>query len=676
MRHVYQVGDKILHEAFGEGLVVDVRRRPFYDILEIAFSDGVRKITSIHPQIQPGEVNGAPAGKRKPKAAPPDESAPGKKPRSRRGRAAPAEVETTVAELDLPEPRVNFRNDDVIQLNEQSLAWLENATLDGDARDYALRLRAETLSLNRGFERLISLESIRGVQRYQYQVRACLKILRDMKGRALLADEVGLGKTIEAGIVLKEYVLRGLVRRCVILAPVSLVTQWQEEMYQKFDLEFAVYGKDADWDADFLIASLDTAKTHKNREIILDQNYDAVIVDEAHRLRNHQTLGWKFIDALSVKHILLLTATPVQNDLRELFNLVTLLKPGALGTYREFRRAFMVRGDKRLPKNTRELSRLLNKVMIRTTRSSTAIKFPERQVETVSFALSNEERELYDGVSDFIVDTAKVTEEKTYQKWHFILMLLQKEIGSSTFAAARTLKKCLDTGRLGEDVTRLRHLVDLATSIRENSKLQGLERVLKERNGERIIVFTQFLDTLAYIQRSLEARGVSCVAFHGGLSPAEKETAIDRFRRKTQVLVSSEAGGEGRNLQFCRNLVNYDLPWNPMRVEQRIGRVHRLGQKRDVYIYNFTTDDTVESYVLELLVKKIRMFELVIGEMDMILGSLEEQGGFENRIFQIWSSTRNRKLIRSKFEEYGEELAGARNRYEKVKGLDRAIFDG
>ena len=425
-----------------------------------------------------------------------------------------------------------------------------------------------------------------------------------MNGRALLADEVGLGKTIEAGIALKEYVLRGLIRRCLILAPVSLVTQWQEEMYQKFDLDFEVYGKDADWDSDFLIASLDTAKTQKNRDIILEQNYDAVIVDEAHRLRNHQTLGWKFIDAISVKHILLLTATPVQNDLRELFNLVTLLKPGALGTYREFRRAFMVRGDKRLPKNTRELSRLLNKVMIRTTRSSTSIKFPERHVETVSFTLSGRERELYDGVSDFIVDTARAAEDKVYQKWHFILMLLQKEIGSSTFAAAKTLRRCLENRRLGDDVERLKGLLDLADGIQANSKFQGIERVLNERKGERVIVFTQFLDTLAYLKRALDERGVSCAVFHGGLNPAEKELAIERFRRNAQVLISSEAGGEGRNLQFCRTLVNYDLPWNPMRVEQRIGRVHRLGQKRDVYIYNFTTDDTVESYVLELLVRK------------------------------------------------------------------------
>lgn len=689
MRHVYEVGDKIIHEGFGEGLVVDVRRRPFYDILEVAFGDGVRKITSIHPQIRPeGGVatetaEATPKRKRKKKTATADGvaangTASAADPDPDRDTPAADDDEYGGAGTPSPDDPSGhvFEDDDVVRLDQRSLARLESPVFDADPTDYALRLLAEHLSLNRGFERLISLESIRGIQRYQYQVRASLKVLREMNGRALLADEVGLGKTIEAGIILKEYVLRGLVRRCLILVPVSLITQWQEEMFQKFDLEFAAYGKDTDWDEDFLIASLDTAKTLKNREVVLGHDYDMVIVDEAHRLRNHQTLGWKFIDALSVKHILLLTATPVQNDLRELFNLVTLLKPGALGTYREFRRAFMVRGDKRLPKNTRELSRLLGKVMIRTTRSSTAIRFPDRHVETVTFALSETERALYDGVSDFIRRITGTGDESLYQKWHFILMVLQKEIGSSSFAARGTLRKVLTDHGSGDDETReLRRLVELADAIDDNAKLRGLDRVMAEREGEKVIIFTQFLETLAYLERSLTARGVKVSVFHGGLSASEKELAIDRFRRQSQVLISTEAGGEGRNLQFCRTIVNYDLPWNPMRVEQRIGRIHRLGQKRDIYIYNFTTDDTVETYVLELLIKKIRMFELVIGEMDMILGSLEEQGAFENRVFQIWASASDDRELRSQFEEYGEELAGARRRYETVKELDADIFD-
>jgi len=679
MRHVYDVGDKIIHEGFGEGLVVDVRRRPFYDILEVAFGDGVRKITSIHPQISPHRKAehrhepGKTPKKRKHAATngalPPSVEAPAAHERN----GAAEHVEAPPAPRPAPE---SFTDADVLRFDESSLDLLDAASVEGSPTAYALRLQAESLSLNRGFERLISVDQIRGIHRYQYQILACLKVLREMKGRALLADEVGLGKTIEAGLILKEYILRGLVRRCLILAPVSLVTQWREEMYQKFDLEFETYTKDTNWSAGFLIASLDTAKSPRNRDTILAQSYDMIIVDEAHRLRNHQTLGWKFIDALCAKHILLLTATPVQNDLRELYNLVTLLKPGALGTYREFRRAFMVRGDKRLPKNTRELSRLLGKVMIRTTRSSTAIRFPSRHVETVTFSLSAGERALYDGISDFIHRMARVSGDKIYQRWHFILMVLQKEIGSSSLAAKSTLKKCLSDRRFGEEAKPLQRLLDLAEGIEHNAKLEGLVNVLEARQGEKVIVFTQFLATLRYLYRSLSARGVRCSLFHGGLSAVEKEVAIDRFRRQAQVLISTEAGGEGRNLQFCRTIVNYDLPWNPMKVEQRIGRVHRLGQKRDIYIYNFTTENTVEAYVLDLLVKKIRMFELVIGEMDMILGSLEEKGTFENRVFQIWSSSRDRQEVATKFEDFGRELAGARKRYEKIKSLDADVFDG
>ncbi len=663
MRQSYRIGKKIIHEVFGEGLIVDVRRRPFYDILEVAFSDGVRKITSIHPQIRPAAQapetpkRGRPRRKGRATAEQPEQPAP-----------EPAEA--------LGDGANAFSDPEIVQLDASSSAVLEGEPGNGDPRDYALRLQAERLSLNRGFERLISLESIHGVTRYQYQFRACLKVLREMGGRALLADEVGLGKTIEAGIILKEFVLRGLVRRCLILVPVNLMTQWHEEMYQKFDLEFDLYARGSDWtSSDWLIASLDTAKTLRNREAILNQSYDMVIVDEAHRLRNHQTLGWKFIDALSVKHILLLTATPVQNNLRELFNLITLLKPGALGTYRAFRRAFMVRGDKRLPKNTRELSRLLGKVMIRTTRSSTSIRFPDRYVETISFTLSQPERELYDRVSDFIVRVARSSNPKLYQRWHFILMVLQKEIGSSSFAAMKTLRKCRDSKWHGLDGGELEQLSRLAHSIKHNSKIDGLKEVLEKRGNEKLIVFTQFLDSLGYIHRTLTGMGVPCVVFHGGLSAPEKELAVERFRRKARVLVSTEAGGEGRNLQFCRAIVNYDLPWNPMKVEQRIGRVHRLGQKRDIYVYNFTTDDTVEAYVLELLIMKIRMFELVIGEMDMILGSMEEKNPFETRIFQIWSSSRDRREVKTKFEELGEELDLARQRYERVKRLDSDIFD-
>jgi SNF2 family DNA or RNA helicase len=680
-KQIYNVGDRILHEQFGEGLVVDVRRRDFYDILEVAFAEGVRKVTSIHPQISPkpagggARTHGDRQGERAPAAV--AEAAPAEE----GGAEAPAGggAATEAARPDAPANPLlcAWSEPDVMMFEEETLKLLGllGKRKRGDARGFALRLEAEQQSLSKGFERLISLDTVRDIERYPYQIRACLKVLRDMRGRALLADEVGLGKTIEAGLVLREYVTRGLVRSALVLCPVSLVTQWREELRHKFDLDFTVHSRTEEWKkARFVICSLDTAKTIRNRDQISEGSYDLVIVDEAHRLRNHNTLGWKFIHNLPTKYLLLLTATPVQNDMRELFNLITLLRPGTLGTYRSFRKQFMVRGDKRLPKNTRELSNLLSSVMIRTTRGKTSLVFPQRFVRTVRFELTAPERELYDSVSDFIYQTAHSADEAFFQKWHFILIVLQKEMGSSSFAALRTLEKTRSNYDLGPARAGIDRLHGLASAIRHNAKLDGLLGVLEEHR-EKVIVFTQFRSTLEYLKRELEARGHRTSIFHGNLNPDEKEAAIASFREEVPVLISTEAGGEGRNLQFCSTIVNYDLPWNPMKVEQRIGRVHRLGQTRDIHIYNFTTEDTVEAYVLDILLRKISMFELVIGEMDMILGNLDERTTFENRVFQIWASSRDRKELRKQFDEFGQRLVFARKRYETVKELDSAIFD-
>ncbi len=150
---------------------------------------------------------------------------------------------------------------------------------------------------------------------------------------------------------------------------------------------------------------------------------------------------------------------------------------------------------------------------------------------------------------------------------------------------------------------------------------------------------------------------------------------MEAFRGKTRILISTEAGGEGRNLQFCNTVVNYDLPWNPMRIEQRIGRIHRLGQTRDIRIHNFTARDTVEDYVLSILHRKINMFEMVIGEMDMVLGQWSERESFEQRVFQIWASHRNRRDLEEAFGKFGEDLLLARKRYEKVKEYDHVLFE-
>jgi SNF2 family DNA or RNA helicase len=667
----YNVGDKVLHQVFGEGLVVDVRTRDFFDVLEIAFSDGVRKVTSIHPQLSKPQQQ--PAAAAAPAADPlsiamalePDEPA----------EPVPARPRTAMAPASALDPLgFTFRRSLIPELDATSLApflrggrRLERA----QPQEFLLHLEALRIARQRGFERLLALNHTRDVQRLEHQIRACLRVLREMKGRALLADEVGLGKTIEAGLIVKEYLLRALVRKVLILAPASLLTQWREELQHKFEIPVHLFTRGDAWDAHpILIASLDTAKTASNREAIARGGFDMLVVDEAHRLRNHLTQAWKFIDSLSLKYLLLLTATPVQNDLRELFNLITLLRPGVLGTYREFRRDFVVRGDRRLPKNTRELSQLLADVMIRTTRSSTSIQFPRREVYTRELDLHDDERIFYDEVSDF-VRTMAASDEIQHRRvpWPLLLVVLQKEIGSSAAAALGTLERA-SQGRLVTVRPDLRRLLDLGRAVRRHAKMDALAELVEEshRAGEKVLVFSQFRRTVEFIGARLRESGLRVGLFHGSLPAGSKDAVVEAFRHHLDIMVSTEAGGEGRNLQFCRTVVNYDLPWNPMRVEQRIGRVHRIGQTRDVRIHNLAAGSTLESYVLAVLQEKINMFHLVIGEMDQILGNLDWSEPFESRVFRLWTKNRDVRDLEKAFGVMGTELELARDRYEGATG--------
>ena len=213
-----------------------------------------------------------------------------------------------------------------------------------DPRDWVLHYQARLLGLQSGFDRLLCLPLVRGVRRYEYQETTALRVLREMRGRAILADEVGLGKTIEAGIVLKELIVRGLARKVLVLTPASLVTQWREELDVKFGLRFEIMDEFEDWARhDLVISSIDTAKRDVHKDEIQRLSYDVVIVDEAHKLKNRATKNWRLVASIRKRYMLLLTATPVQNELEELFNLVTLLRPGQLSSYGGFRSRFVRR---------------------------------------------------------------------------------------------------------------------------------------------------------------------------------------------------------------------------------------------------------------------------------------------------------------------------------------------
>ena len=569
-----------------------------------------------------------------------------------------------------PEEELDLR---FSEADRELLALAFRAPGDGP-RAWQLNSLAHRLSLVDGFDRLLAWPSLRGVMRYDHQERTALRVLREMHGRAILADEVGLGKTIEAGIILKEYAIRGLVRRALILTPSSLTKQWQEEMETKFSFPFAILRSIHGWQRDpFLIASIDTAKREGHRQEAQAQAWDLVVVDEAHRMKSRLSLNWRFVAGLSKKYMLLLTATPVQNSMDELFNLVSLLVPGQLHTYDRFLERYVASPDRRVPARVPELRQRLRDVMVRN-RRGIAFTLPPRRVHGLPVRLGPAERRLYDDVSDFVRDAYWTASGRLPFTAKLTLIVLQREIGSSTFAVAETLARMGRSPFFGLDEReRLEALCQDARAIQSNVKADRLVAFLDSMD-EKVLVFTQYVRTLAYLRRVLEGRGHRVAVYHGGLSPAAKETAVRSFRDDDNIFLSTEAGGEGRNLQFARTVVNYDLPWNPLRIEQRIGRVHRLGQEREVHVVNVWAEDTVEAYLMELLDRKIHMFELVVGELDLILGNLDERRSFEELLLDIWA-LREAEERHAALRRLGDALERARSQYDDVKERNEEILD-
>lgn len=534
---------------------------------------------------------------------------------------------------------------------------------------YRLRFEFHRLTLLRGYDDLICLTHLSGVEQFWYQIETVKKVLRDFGGRVLLGDEVGLGKTIEACMAMKEFLLRGLVRSVLILTPASLVSQWKEELTSKFALSF-ITTDDVDparrpdfWEGERIIASINVAKSGAYRDQLSRRSYDLVIVDEAHHLKNRETLNWKLVNNLKSKYLFMLSATPVQNNLIELFNLITLLKPGTLKTEALFKREYVKRGNPQEPVNPDRLRELLRSVMIRNTRSLVDLKLPKRFAMTLVVDPLPLERQIYDAISNLVREGGDGT-DLPRNKTLFTTLL--REAGSSPFALQGTLSEYTSH--------KVRAVLDLIHQARETGKGLRLLQLLQENPQEKTIIFSQFRKTLDYLAQLLDGQQIPYVTYHGSLPRAEKEHAIRRFREAAPVLLATESGGEGHNIQFARTLVNYDLPWNPMRIEQRIGRLHRVGQSRDVFIFNLCLRDTLEHYLLDVLEKKINMFELVIGEIDMILGNLDEEKEFSDIVFNLWKEAGDRADARTRFDKLGEQLVQAKARYQDSTRLDNILF--
>lgn len=572
--------------------------------------------------------------------------------------------------------------DSAISYNQQNLEVLRKLVKNefSPYSETSLIQMGEEISAGMCNEELLSLKTTFGVSTYFHQIQTAKMVIENLNGRALLADEVGLGKTIEAGLILKEYLLRGMVRKVLILTPASLITQWQQELKTKFDLSFKNHLEIGDWeDCDLVIASLDTAKSSKNQSSVQKIKYDLLIVDEAHKLKNKKTKNWRFVNSIQAKYLLMLTATPIQNDLIELFNLISILRPGHLSTMQKFKDEFLAERDKRMPKNSLRLRQMLSEIMIRHRRADTLIKFPQRFVHTHSIELNDDEAHLYRELTEFIRKRyfTLPTHKNPRGINRLTLILLQKLMGSSTQALAKALEKMIASNFYKDDFDQsLQNLLDLAKNVGPSKKTQVLMEIVKSIKDDKIIIFTQFRGTQDFLVNKLTREGYSVAVFNGQLSQVEKDKCIEDFRNHKQILISTESGGEGRNLQFCKVLVNYDLPWNPMRIEQRIGRIHRLGQTDDVHIINLSAKDTIESYVLELLDKKINLFRLIIGELEMILGNMHSKRTLEQIIIDIVTLSPNQEAIKRKFKTLGNKLEKALKTHEEITKAQEEIFNG
>jgi SNF2 family DNA or RNA helicase len=518
-----------------------------------------------------------------------------------------------------------------------------------------------------GFDTFVSLSRLR-FEPFDYQLEAAGRVLRGLRGRAILADEVGLGKTIEAGLVTSELRARGLAGRVLVLTPAGLVDQWRDEMERKFVLP-TVIAAGGEWqppesgDQPIVIASIPSARRAPLRETLVERQWDLVIVDEAHRVKNARSASGRLARDLRAHHLVLLTATPVENRLDELFQLVSLVRPGLLGTPAEFRRRHGRAGGVIPARNLDRLRAGLRDVMVRHRRSEVALMLPRRLARTLCVTSHPAEAELYRAVSDRV----RAEGHSATPRQRLALQAVLRVAGSSPQALAQTLAK------LG-----WHDLAAHAETISCSAKGTALVETLAEhrRRGEKVVVFTGFRANLDALTAAAADAGLPAAVYHGGLARRAKEAAIDAFRTDVPVLVTTEAAGEGRNLQFCHAMVNYDLPWNPMQIEQRLGRIHRIGQEHDVVLTNLVCKQTIEERILRVLEAKLNLFELVIGELDMILGRVEEDFDFEAAVFDAHVASRDEDEFGQRLEALGDEVARARLDYATVRFRVDALVGG
>ena len=538
----------------------------------------------------------------------------------------------------------------------------------GELDKYEARRCLFELKTLADYDQLVCLPALNHIDKHWYQIETARKVIKQFGGRAMLSDEVGLGKTIEAALICKEYFARGQIKSLLVLTPATLVSQWQMELDEKFAIStITTDERDSSpeefWQLnDRIVASINTAKHKSHFKYVTARDWDLVIVDEAHHLKNRRTLNWKLVDAIKKRFILMLTATPVQNNLVELFNLLTLLKPGLLHTEAQFKKEYVGSKNGRVPKNPAKLRQLMREVMVRNTRSIVDVKLPKRFASTIIVQPQAKELELYEAINQYLRQQSKSIDKLTRNN-------LLMRAGSSPIALTETIKGLQK--RFDHD--ELAFLLKQASSMRNFEKAKQLVDLLK-KSTQKTLVFINYSATMSYLSKYLDKHNISHTCFRGSMTLKAKDAAIEDFRDSVSVMLASETGGEGRNLQFANTIVNYDLPWNPMKIEQRIGRLHRIGQTQDVFIFNLAIANSIEAYILKILHDKINMFELVVGEIETILGNMGDEFDFSETVIDLWLANEQPNQLNTVFSNLGQQLLDAKHSYQEIQEFDEKLF--
>ena len=607
---------------------------------------------------------------------------------------------------------------------------------------YQAQYYAQLLSSHSVGDRLESLSQSllsAAVDINPHQVEAALFAFRSPLSKGVvLADEVGLGKTIEAGLVIGQYWASGK-RNIIIVCPAALRKQWSAELSDKFGLPNVVvdsrnYRQVGFGKRSIVVCSYNFVARYKVD--ILRQGFELAVVDEAHKLRNVYRSSAKTAiavsDALSGTKKLLLTATPFQNSLMELYGLVSIINPQLFGSEKSFRATYG-KGDE-LPELRRRIAPLFTRTLRRDVREY--INYTNRHALTQKFQATDIEQQLYNELSEFLRRDDIYSVPAQQRK--LTTMIIRKILASSTYALAFTLThirqrlqrmlKTLQVERFGleeladiaaeesdlfvpdevleEDVVeedeevnpvklkaeiaQIDRFIEMARGIDHDSKsdalLKALTKAFKQQSEEgaprKAIIFTESTRTQAYLVQFLEAHGYAgrLVIFNGrasdpqttdiynrwcrrhpdrvsGVKTADRRAAVvDYFEHQADIMIATEAAAEGLNLQFCSLVVNYDLPWNPQRIEQRIGRCHRYGQKYDVVVVNFiNTRNFADVRVFNLLSDKFHLFDDVFGASDEVLGRVDSLD-IESRIYDIYQQCRTEAEIKAAFNRLQADM--------------------